>query len=125
MCHKNRLLILCIVFISVLFSGCASTAIRGETLTYKSDKRYPAYTGKVKVYWKEHGVPRVNTYSLIATVSGMPFWAGIYDAKNYEPLHKYIIRKAAEVGGNGVIIYCGEIGTVGASTCYGDVIRLK
>ena len=84
--QKNSLLILCIISISVLFSGCSSTAIRGETLTYKTDKRYQPYTGKVKVFWKEHGVPRVNSYALIATISGMPFWAGVYEAKNFEPL---------------------------------------
>lgn len=107
-----------------LISGCAS--IRGEKLIYKTSERYKPYTGEVKVFWKEHGVPLdPNSYSFIATISAIPFWAGVYEGKFYEPLHKYIINKAAEVGGNAVIMYCGEIGSIAQATCYGDAIRLK
>lgn len=123
MCRKSIAIVLSVIFISLLFSGCAS--IRGKRLVYKTSKKYKPYTGEVKVFWKEHGVPDPNLYSLIATVSGMPYWAGIYEGKTFEPLHKYIIKKAAEVGGNAVIIYCGEIGTVAQATCYGDAIWLK
>jgi hypothetical protein len=45
----------------------------------------------------------------------------VYD----KDLHDWIKKEAAKAGGNGVIISCGELGTVGECNCYGDVIRFK
>ena len=124
MCRKNILFILIAILMLSLNSGCGS--IKSKKLIYKTSEVYKPYTGVVKVFWKYHGVPAdPNSYTLIATISGKPFWAGVYDAKDFEPLHKYIINKAAEVGANAVIMYCGEIDSVGASKCYGDAIWLK
>lgn len=122
--YKTFIVLIVSILLPLLASGC--TGLRNKQVTYISDNRYPPYTGKVKVFWKEHGVPSdPNTYEFIGTVSAMPFWAGIYEGKLYAPLHKYIVDKAAEIGGNAVIIYCGELGTVADAQCYGDVLRMK
>ena len=123
---KLTVFFLGIISFSLFASGCASTGnVRNEQVVHRASQKYPPFTGKVKIYWKDHLVPNPRTYEVIAIVSAMPFWAGIYEAKTYEPLHKHIEKRAAELGGNGVIMYCGEIGTVGQGTCYGEVIWLK
>ncbi len=104
--------------------ACAST--RGEKIIYKSDKRFSPYKGKVKVYWKDHGIPgNPNSYTFIATIKAQSFWAGIRPGKFNEKLHELIINKTAEVGGNAVLLYCPEIGTVGQEYCYGDAIKIR
>ncbi len=120
---RKKLVYLVVTLIVVaLLGGCSG--LRGKSLTYMTNKKYEPYKGQVQVFWKEHRTPIKGTYAPIATITGKPMWAGIYTARSYQPLHQYIIDKAAEVGGNGVIIYCGEVGTVGESTCYGDAIWL-
>lgn len=93
----------------------------------KMGPEYPPYAGDVKVFWKDHGVPAdPNTYELIGTASGRVLDCGVTQARFSEKLHKYIIDQASRHGGNGVILYCGELGTgEDACYCYGDIIRIK
>ena len=121
--NRNLLVgILSSIMVIVMISGCGVVSTR----YVKKGPEYPPYGGEVKVFWKDHGVPAdPNTYELIGTVSGRVLECGITQARFSEKLHKYIIDQASQHGGNGVIIYCGEIGTVDACYCYGDIIRFK
>jgi hypothetical protein len=111
--------------IPVLFSILVTTFLTScSTHFVREGKTYPPYTGEVLVFWKEHGVPGdPNAYEFLGTVHKRSTWCGITPAKYNKELHKALIDEAGKYGGNAVILYCGEIGTVGACTCYGDVIR--
>ena len=111
-------LLLCIF---ILTSVCSC----GIKFTQKGETFLP-YTGKVKVFWKEHGVPAdPNTYDLIGTVSGRVTWCGVTKGRYATDLHNELINEAGKHGGNGIILYCGEVGSVGQCDCYGDIIRFK
>lgn len=116
--HLTIRILSCIMATTFLIS-CGTNFIRkGAT--------YPPYTGEIRVFWKDHGVPTdPNSYEFIGTVSGRSTWCGITPGKFNEGLHKKLTEEAGKFGGNGIILYCGEIGTVGACDCYGDVIRFK
>lgn len=115
------------ITIHILFCILVATFIVscGTSFTRKGNT-YPPYTGGIRVFWKDHGVPAdPNSYELLGTVSGRSTWCGITPGKFNEGLHNDLIKQAGTYGGNGIILYCGEIGTVGACYCYGDVIRFK
>ncbi len=121
---KSVLRVFFVLLLTSVFISCA--AVRGKDILYKTSERFDPYDGNVKIYWKEHGVPAdPNSYTVIATIRAQSFWAGIREGKFNKKVHQFIIQKTAEIGGNGVIIYCGEIGSVGQAVCYGDVIRIK
>lgn len=105
-----------------LLLACASVS---NTKTVRKGPTYPPYEGPVQVFWKEHGTPPPGSYVLIATVSGRATWCGVTKAKFHEELHQYLIAEAGRLGGTGVILHCGEVGTVGECYCYGDAIRLR
>ncbi|MFH2047007.1 MAG: hypothetical protein ABIK92_17905 [Pseudomonadota bacterium] len=111
--------ILFCILVATFLTSCGTKFIRkGGT--------YPPYAGEVRVFWKDHGVPAdPNSYEFIGTVSGRSTWCGITQGKFNEGLHKKLTEQAGNNGGNGIILYCGEIGTVGECYCYGDVIRFK
>ena len=119
---KGFLTALCI-FVSVLFCSCGPAI----DLTYVPNAPpYPPYTGKVAVFWKDHGVqPNPDTYDLIGTVSGQSDWCGTNKEKFYTDLQDRLINEANKYGGNGIILRCGQIGSIGECYCYGDIIRLK
>lgn len=122
---KSRTIMIFLIslFLTSVLVSCGG--LKSKNTIYKTNKQYPPYTGEVRVFWKEYEMPQ-TAYSTIATISAEPFWAGIHtNAAAYKPLHDYIINKAAEVGGNGVIIHCGALGTVGQTICSGDAIWLK
>ncbi len=107
------------IFFTVFFSSCGTTFIQ-------KGKSYPPYSGEVRVFWKNHGVPaNPNTYDFIGTVSGRATWCGVAAGKFTESLHEKLIDQAGQHGGNGIILYCGEIGTTGECYCYGDIIKFK
>ncbi len=111
-------ILFCILVATFLISCGTSFIRKGNT--------YPPYTGEIRVFWKDHGVPAdTNSYEFIGTVSGRSTWCGATPGKFNEGLHKELIEQAGKYGGNGIILYCGEIGTVGACYCYGDIIRFK
>ena len=111
-------ILFCILLATFLIS-CGTSFIR-------KGKTYPPYTGEIRVFWKNHGVPEdPNTYEFIGTVSGRSTWCGVVVGKFNQGLHKELIAQAGEHGGNGIILYCGEVGTTGECYCYGDIIRFK
>ncbi len=112
------LLFLCVV-LAALFASCGTRFVR-------KGGSYPPYTGEIRVFWKDHGVPaNPSSYEFIGTVSGRATWCGISAGRFNEGLHKKLIEEAGRNGGNGIILYCGEIGTTGECYCYGDVIRFR
>jgi hypothetical protein len=117
--------LLSLVVVATAFILCSCGSISNKKIAYKGPK-YPPYEDEIIVYWKEHGVPKdPNTYELIATISGRTTWCGVTKAAFDKELHDWIKEEAAKVGGNAVIIYCGELGSVSECYCYGDVIRFK
>ena len=113
--------------IVVLQGGCASvSSVSSKDTISHGTKQYPPYSGNVDVYWKEQGVSAdLRKYEFIATVRARSTWCGITAGKFNTDLHSYIIARAGEVGGNAVVLYCGELGTTGECDCYGDVYRKK
>ncbi len=78
------------------------------------------------MYWKEKGPPAdLRQYEFIATVKGSSTWCGLTKGMFNTDLHKYIVSRAGEVGGDALVLYCGELGTTGECDCYGDVYRRK
>lgn len=120
----NRKTLLLLFAVAMAFCVVACGGISSKTIVYKGQK-YPPYDGEVKVYWKEHGVPPPKTYELIATIGGRTTMCGFTKAAFHKELHDWIKEEAAKAGGNGVIIHCGDLGTVGECHCSGDVIRFK
>lgn len=114
-----------IVLVTVLLlAGCAS--VSSKDTIYHGTKRYPPVSGNVDVYWKEQGAPAyLRKYEFVATVKARSTWCGITAGKFNTEVHDYIISRAGEVGGNAVVLYCGEVGTTGECDCYGDVYRKK
>jgi uncharacterized lipoprotein YajG len=112
-----------IILIAVLLlAGCASVSST-DTL-YHGTKRYPPHSGNVDVYWKEQGAPAdLRKYEFVATVKARSTWCGITAARFNSEVHNYIISRAGQVGGDAVVLYCGELGTTGECECYGDVYR--
>jgi hypothetical protein len=120
----SKKLLVTAAFILALFI-CSCASIINKNIVYKGPK-YPPYKGELKVYWKDHGVPAdPNRYVLIGTVSGRTAACGLKQAAFHKELHDWIKDEAAKAGGNGVIIYCGELGSVGECFCYGDIIHFK
>lgn len=116
---KTAMYAIFFIVIITSFVSCGTSFVR-------KGKTYPPYTGEIRVFWKEHGVPAdPNSYELIGSVSGRSTWCGITPGKFNEGLHKELINQAGKYGGNGIILYCGEIGTVDKCYCYGDIIRFK
>ena len=117
--------LLSVAAVTIVCFLCACGSISNKNIVYKGPK-YPPYEGEVKLFWKDHGVPAdPNRYEFIGTVSGRTTWCGVTQAAFHKELHDWIKEEAAKAGGNGVIIYCGELGTTGECYCYGDVIRFK
>ncbi len=112
-----------LILISVLsLTGC--TSVSSKDTIYHSTERYPPSTGNVDVVWKEQGVPgHLREYKFVATVKARSTWCGVTAEKFNMEVHDYIISRAREVGGNSVVLYCGELGTTGECDCYGDVYR--
>ena len=120
--HRRGLIV---VLLSVgIFSACSSVTSR-DTI-YQGTKRYPANPGTVAVYWKDQGVPvDLTGYDFVATVKARSTWCGLKQARFNSNVHSYLISRAGEVGGDTVVLYCGELGSVGECYCYGDVYRKK
>jgi len=119
----SQIRILVSVLLIIFLASCTTTT---GTSFVRTGNTYPPYTGEIRVFWKEHGVPADrNSYEFIGTVSGSSLWCGVKTGKENEALHKELIDQAGKYGGNGIILYCGEIGTVGECKCYGDIIRFK
>jgi hypothetical protein len=117
--------ILTLIGITLLLAGCFNTNSFGSTKVSRTGGHYPPYNGTARIFWKEHGVPNPNRYSVIGRISGRTTWCGVEAAKFNTALHNWIAQQAAKMGGNGVIMYCGEVGTTGQCHCYGDAIRLR
>ena len=106
----------------LLLSGCAS--VSSKDTIYHGAKRYPPSSGTVEVFWKEQGVPgNLRKFEFVATVKARSTWCGVTVGKFNTEVHDYIISRAGEIGGNAVVLYCGELGTTGECDCYGDVYR--
>jgi len=119
---KGCLTALCIC-VSVLLCSCGPVI---DVQYLPNRPALPPYTGKVAVFWKEHGTSMdPSTYDLIGTVTAQSNWCGTNKAKFNTGLHNYLINQAGEHGGNGIILYCGEIGSIAECYCYGDIIRFK
>ena len=89
-------------------------------------KTFPPYTGDIKVIWKEPRlVPNPNSYDLIGTVTGSVILCGVEPAMLDTDLHNRLIKETRKYGGNGIILYCGEMGEADECKCYGDIIRFK
>lgn len=116
---KGVIGILICILMTVFLTSCGTKFIR-------KGKIYPRYTGEIRVYWKEHGVPvDRNSYEFLGTVSGRSTWCGVAIGRDNQKLHGELTKQAGIHGGNGIILYCGELGTTGECYCYGDVIRFK
>jgi hypothetical protein len=107
-----------------VFSTSCLVSCGGGIKFIRMGNTFPPYTGEIRVFWKEHGVP-VEPYEVIGTVSGRSTWCGVTPARLNEDLHKQLINETGKYGGNAIILYCGEIGSTGACYCYGDIIRFK
>lgn len=117
-------LLICISILTLICS--CSGGVTNVRYTPKSGTTFPPYTGEIKVFWKEHGIPAdPNSYVFIGTISGRSLWCGVTPAKMNTGLHQHLISQAGKYGGNGIVLYCGEIGTTGECHCYGDIIRFK
>ena len=115
----SRLLSIGVLAVIVGCSGIESE----KTLKYKD---YPPNTGAVDVIWRDHGVPSdPNSYELIGKVTGAVTWCGIEPAETSEELHSHLINEAGKIGGDAVILHCGDLDTVGRCRCVGDVIRYR
>ncbi len=107
------------ILIAAFLTSCGTKFVR-------KGPSYPPYTGEIRVFWKDHGAPAdPSSYEFIGTVSGRATWCGISAGRFNEGLHKKLTDQAGQHGGNGIILYCGEIGTTGECYCYGDIIRFK
>ena len=116
---KTTIRILFFFLLAACLTSCGITFIQ-------KGRAYTPYSGEVQVFWKSHGIPaNPNTYDFIGTVSGRATWCGIAAGKFTQSLHKKLIEQAGPHGGNGIILYCGEIGTTGECYCYGDIIRFR
>jgi hypothetical protein len=116
--------ILLYIFMITLFCSC-SGGITNVKYT-PTGSNFPPYTGEIKVFWKEHGVPKdPNSYVFVGRVSGQSLWCGVTLAQSNTELHQHLIDQAGKHGGNGIILMCGEVGSVGQCFCYGDIIRFK
>jgi hypothetical protein len=109
------------LFMSILLCECANVKF------IPHGKTFPPYTGEIKIIWKEHRLlVDPNSYDFIGTVSADSVtWCGTIPAKLDDDLHIRLINEVGKYGGDGIILYCGEIGSVNECTCYGDIIRFK
>jgi hypothetical protein len=111
------------IFVGALLCSCSPVI---DVKYIPNGPRFPRYTGKIAVFWKEHGIPiEPDTYDFIGTISGQSNWCGTNKAKFYTDLQNYLINEAGKYGGNGIILHCGELGSTGECYCYGDIIRFK
>ena len=109
------------VLLLTLFGAC-SGVVSSKSYISKGPSAPPKPSDEVKVFWREHGVPDPATYELLGTNAAKAFWCQSKPARLEEAVHKYLIEDAGKRGGDGVILYCGEVGTTGGCFCYGDVI---
>ena len=108
------------LFMGILLCSCANVKFTPH------GKTFPPYTGNIKVIWKDRGLAvNPNSYDFIGTVSDSVAWCGIIPANLDDNLHNRLVKEAGKYGGNGIILYCGEIGSVDECKCYGDIIRFK
>lgn len=91
----------------------------------RSGRKYPPRPDPAKILWKEYVGQHLDfrKLELLGQVSKRTFWCGVTRARLDEDNHAALAAEAGRLGGDIVVLYCGELGTVSECHCYGQVMR--
>ncbi len=85
---------------------------------------YPPRDKPAEIIWKEQEAALDPTsYEVIGTGQNETGTCGITKAINDSSNHAKLAKMGAEIGGDAIILSCGEVGTVGQCVCTAKVLR--